>query len=55
MLRKGDLISVVTGGSGGYGNPALRDPTAVAGDIREGRIDAATAQRVYAPALEAAD
>jgi N-methylhydantoinase B len=55
MLRKGDLISVVTGGSGGYGNPALRNPTAVAGDLREGRIDAATAQRVYAPALEAAD
>ncbi|MBS0641374.1 MAG: hydantoinase B/oxoprolinase family protein [Proteobacteria bacterium] len=54
MLRKGDLISVVTGGSGGYGVPALRAPEAVARDLREGRIDPATARRVYAPALAAA-
>ncbi|MFO1029257.1 MAG: hydantoinase B/oxoprolinase family protein [Acetobacteraceae bacterium] len=54
MLRKGDLISVVTGGSGGYGVPALRAPEAVACDLREGRIDPATARRVYAPALAAA-
>src|SRR6185312_14619015 len=28
LLRKGDLFSVVTGGSGGYGTPALRAPDA---------------------------
>jgi N-methylhydantoinase B len=55
MLRKGDLIAVVTGGSGGYGSPALRRPADVARDLREGRIDAATAHRVYAPALAAAE
>ncbi|HVZ08731.1 hydantoinase B/oxoprolinase family protein [Rhodopila sp.] len=55
MLRKGDLISVVTGGSGGFGPPALRAPDAVARDLREERIDAATAQRVYGPAVAAAN
>ena len=54
MLRKGDLITVITGGSGGYGSPALRTPEAVAQDLREGRIDPATARHVYAPALIAA-
>jgi N-methylhydantoinase B len=47
MLRRGDLIEVVTGGSGGFGLPGTRDPLAVARDLAEGRIDAATAQAVY--------
>ena len=47
MLRQGDLIEVITGGSGGYGMPAERDRAAVARDLREGRIDAATAKSVY--------
>jgi len=54
MLRKGDLIAVVTGGSGGYGPPEQRAAEAVARDLREGRVDAATAGRVYAPVLEPA-
>ena len=44
---------VVTGGSGGYGLPTLRAADAVARDLREDRIDPATALRVYAPALAA--
>lgn len=47
MLRRGDVITVVTGGSGGYGPPHARDRAAVARDMAEGRIDAATARAVY--------
>ena len=47
MLRPGDVIEVVTGGSGGFGPPASRDPGAVARDLAEGRIDRAAAQRFY--------
>ncbi len=45
MLRAGDLIAVVTGGSGGYGLPSDRDAAAVARDLREGRIDPAAARK----------
>jgi N-methylhydantoinase B len=37
MLQAGDWIVVVTGGSGGYGSPALRDPRKLAQDLKEGR------------------
>ena len=37
MLRAGDIISVVTGGSGGYGPATARDPALVERDRREGR------------------
>ena len=46
-LRPGEIIEVVTGGSGGYGLPAERKPEAVARDLAEGAIDAATARDVY--------
>ncbi|WP_428538750.1 hydantoinase B/oxoprolinase family protein [Rhodopila sp.] len=47
MLRCGDLIEVVTAGSGGYGRPEQRDPTSVARDVAEQRIDELTAREVY--------
>jgi N-methylhydantoinase B len=49
MLRAGDLIEVVTGGSGGYGHPSAREPSAVVRDLAEGRISLETARAVYSP------
>jgi N-methylhydantoinase B len=39
-LRPGDRVRVRTPGGGGYGDPAERDPTATAEDIRLGRTRA---------------
>ena len=46
-LRPGEIIEVITAGSGGYGPPAERDRDAVRRDLAEGRIDHATAPAVY--------
>jgi N-methylhydantoinase B len=46
-LSHGDSISAITAGGGGYGDPANRPKDAVARDLREERIDAVTAERVY--------
>jgi N-methylhydantoinase B len=46
-LRAGEIIEVVTAGSGGYGPPAERDPDAVRRDVAEGRIEAEKAAAVY--------
>jgi N-methylhydantoinase B len=45
-LRKGDIVTVVTPGAGGYGPVAERSPEARARDIREGRLGAAAGQGV---------
>jgi N-methylhydantoinase B len=36
-LRRGDVLECRFGGGGGYGDPAARDPLAVARDEREGK------------------
>jgi N-methylhydantoinase B len=46
-LRKGEIVEVVTAGSGGYGSPGRRDKDAVRRDVAEGRLDDATASKVY--------
>jgi len=46
-LRRGEVIEVVTPGSGGYGPPRERASADLARDLAEGRIDAATAARDY--------
>ena len=46
-LRKGEIVEVVTAGSGGYGSPGQRDKEAVRRDVAEGRMDVATASKVY--------
>lgn len=46
-LKPGQIVSIITPGGGGYGDPAARDPAAVRRDLAEGRISAAIAERVY--------
>jgi N-methylhydantoinase B len=46
-LGAGDRVRVRTPGGGGYGDPALRDPAAVAEDVRLGRYTAAEAEALF--------
>lgn len=45
-LHKGDIVTIVTAGAGGYGPPEERDPVARARDVREGRLPATDHQEV---------
>jgi N-methylhydantoinase B len=47
VLKAGQWFAVVSPGAGGYGPPEKRDRAAVARDLAEGVIDAATAKEVY--------
>jgi N-methylhydantoinase B len=47
FIPKGTLMKLMTGGGGGWGDPAERDPAAVASDIREGYVSEAAARRDY--------
>jgi N-methylhydantoinase B len=49
-LNAGDIVEIITPGSGGYGPPARRAPEAVHRDLAEGRIDLGTAREVYSAA-----
>jgi N-methylhydantoinase B/oxoprolinase/acetone carboxylase alpha subunit len=40
-------VRLVTPGGGGYGDPAKRDPVAVAEDVREGYVSKAAAHKHY--------
>ena len=41
------VLRIMTGGGGGWGPPAGRDPEAVRRDVHEGYVSAAAAQRDY--------
>ena len=45
------MLELRTGGGGGFGEPALRDPAAVASDIREGYLTEARARLDYPQAF----
>jgi N-methylhydantoinase B len=51
-VPKGATVHLHTGGGGGYGPPAERDPTAVARDVREGYLSEAAARAAYPHAFE---
>lgn len=46
-LARGDVVRIVTGNGGGYGDPAQRARSAVLEDLRDGYISAEVAQQVY--------
>ena len=48
-LQPGQIVEVITAGSGGYGPPDERSPEAVRRDIAENVIDAEMARAVYPP------
>jgi N-methylhydantoinase B len=52
-LRAGDTLSIRTPGGGGYGNPFVRDPAAVAADVRAGIVSAEAAQEQYGVVVNA--
>lgn len=54
-IRKGSVIRHKTAGGGGYGNPADRQPEAVAKDFLNGLIALETARDVYKVAVNAKD
>ncbi|MBN33724.1 MAG: methylhydantoinase [Rhodospirillaceae bacterium] len=51
-LRKGDVLTIFSGGGGGYGDPAERSRDAIDADIADGLITPETAHRDY-PAIAA--
>ena len=48
----GDVIRLVGGGAGGYGEPTKRDPRKVLEDVRRRYVSVETARHVYAVAIE---
>jgi len=51
-LRRGDVVRLVTGVGGGYGDPRARDPAAVREDVRNGFVTPAQAAAVYGLRLD---
>ena len=50
-LEVGDVVSVRSGGGGGWGPPAARDPQLVLEDVREGFVSPEEARSIYRVAL----
>ncbi|SEK76438.1 N-methylhydantoinase B [Colwellia chukchiensis] len=46
-LKKGDLLRLVTGNGGGWGNPSKRSKADVLNDVKNGFISAQDAQAIY--------
>jgi 5-oxoprolinase (ATP-hydrolysing)/N-methylhydantoinase A len=46
-LQPGDVFHHRMPGGGGYGDPAEREPEAVADDVRDGKVSAAAARELY--------
>ena len=50
-LDRGDLVSIRTGGGGGWGDPLERDPAQVLADVRAGYVSRETSRDVYGVVL----
>ena len=51
LLRRGNMLVIRTPGGGGYGDPAERDPEAVARDVADGLVSREAAASIYRVAL----
>lgn len=49
-LRAGDVVTILTQGGGGLGDPSERDPDALAADLRSGKVTMDAALREYGEA-----
>jgi N-methylhydantoinase B len=47
LLRKGDVVRLETGGGGGFGDPAEREPAALEADVLDGLVSSEAARSVY--------
>jgi len=52
LVRDGDLVSVQTGGGGGWGDPLDRDPERVRDDVVAGYVSLEAARREYGVVLD---
>jgi N-methylhydantoinase B len=50
-LARGDRVTLLTAGAGGYGDPFQRDPARVLDDVRRGLLSAEDARRDYGVAI----
>ena len=46
-IAKGDLLTIITGGGGGYGDPFERDPERVKDDALESLVTVESARELY--------
>jgi len=53
IVNKGDVIRIVTGNGGGYGDPHERDREAVLEDVGSGYLSASRAAQAYGVDAEA--
>jgi N-methylhydantoinase B len=51
-LRQGDVVRILTGRGGGFGEPRQRPATSVAEDVRNGYISRQTARQTYGVVLD---
>jgi N-methylhydantoinase B len=51
-LAPGEVLSMHWQGGGGYGDPLLRDPDAVARDVRNGKVTSAAASQIYGVVID---
>lgn len=53
-LEKGDVVSFITPGSGGFGSPVERNPESVLADVLDGKVSVEQARGRYRVALDTA-